>query len=716
MEDKLSGPVKQVSDTINALVDGVITTTQANHITEPINNDVLAEKAQGLTDSVNNLPFEYATVDTTSDELQQKFTETVVSLAFQKLVEQALAEYIQQRPSGNSSLEGTSNEQIFFNKIATILDLLIYLVSKELLSVKPVFYESVLTVLTVLAEMSTYQVEHFWGYMESRQKQITDHVFKNKVILDRISFLDICNRLTDRYNIPGKKDTYSKDSYNDQLQFRVRLFLANIFLFEDNTGLNKYFNVSEKKPVEFKKILSPFLEDIIYIQRVFNDPYLYLSRSHSGELKSLTSAIKSVYGYLLREEKSYRKSKDATMNTIKKDESIYYPETYLLSGFEKNAEMSKEDSKFFNALFNHSEVRMQYLIMIYFLSNLYVEMGTQERRDFLSSIAPTAVKHVTDRVLGEGHKQFFVSAKQEIEQKLSEIDPMISNLLQQMVLTEKKWWAWLIYGKDPKTNQPLFADKTISEEELSRTQETFESLFPFKSKKYFNTYVTPQLTRKMRVETGLDKVERNNEERDFNVHVELLNERIEREDFDEEVVDQRNSWLWKKVRQQRDRAWLEIGELVSPEELSVKEEEKVKEEENVEEKEENVEENEKNVEEKEENVEEKEVEMKDVEGNVENGNGDDVKKDEDDVKKNEDDMKKVDYDGTDVKLEDNEKLGNSEAQVNLEVEKSVNLGIPEVAPAENLTESLLPDELDPQPTRKRALSEADDLDAKKVKV
>lgn len=570
----LTESVSQVKSFIDLTIVGLMPSDETNYLTQQVKSEAFLNKETQIDDIISSFQFEYElTVQGEEDQVKQieafngelslKLKGVIFTSAFNELITDIV--------DSSTSLDST-----FFNRIAILLDFLIHLVSTN--GIKHLFYESILKLLTILS--SAHQIEEFWYYMESRELTIANSIFSNSVISDRISFLEICNKLTDKRT----KDLNEKDTYNDSFQFRVRAFLSNIFLFEDNTGLNKYFHVSTKTIVDFKKVKSPFIDDILYINRVFNDPYLYLKRTHTSELKSLMTGIQHVYGYLLKEEvASYKKTKwdnlvvvaekskaEEEYLTKKYADRLYFPQNYLLSGFEKNSELGDEDTKFLNSQFNESKVRLQYLTMIFIICNLYLELTVGGKQDFLKSLgSATTLKHLTDGVLTEANKKFFISVKNEIINTLKSVDPSFALLLQHLAVTERIWWGWLIYGKDPQTNKTLFVNKLVGVDELEEAQKKFDSLFPYKGKKYFNKFITPQLSKKMRTKTGLDQVAEGIRI-DHGLKIDQLNDKIQVGGDENEIdndVEERNVWIWKQLRGARDN-WLDIGKSISGESLS----------------------------------------------------------------------------------------------------------------------------------------------------
>ena len=145
-------------------------------------------------------------------------------------------------------------------------------------------------------------------------------------------------------------------------------------------------------------------------------------------------------------------------------------------------------------------------------------------------------------------------------------DQSYVHVLQHLFLTEVYWWQWLVYGKDAQ-GRPLFSDRLLDEETLRAAQERHTSILPLKEKRYFNTFATPQLTRKMRMQSGIEKLE-------------IPEDPIDNETVCKDKVvaleaplglEERNGLLWKYLRAARAKVWLELGGKISPEEITRKE-------------------------------------------------------------------------------------------------------------------------------------------------
>ncbi|KAK6463340.1 hypothetical protein DFJ63DRAFT_334878 [Scheffersomyces coipomensis] len=456
------------------------------------------------------------------------------------------------------------------SKLAVLLDFQIYVIRNIYPNSKPIFYESISRISKLLFSISTSQVEVFWYYIESRGKTIQQHVFNKAAINDRISILEICNSLTDKY-IPidskGNKSSILKDNFNDRFQYRLRAFISNLFNFEDNTGLNKFFHISQRVPIDLT-FKSHFLEDLVTIHRIFNDPYYYLKKQNAKDATIIIEKMLMVLHTFLEEKQKLAVGDQFEIHNSKSEETKkyltnkfsklqYYPENYLKTAFTSSnpADVLKEDRDYFNDLSKEPKVILEYIIMISILCGFYFELTRDNKADFIKQLgAPSSIKHITEDFCPDTIKGKLYKMKKEIINEIKSVDSSLAFLIQSLNFSDKVWCGWLLFGKDPKTNKPLFDDKLLTEKDLQDAVEKLTAYLPFKNKKYFNTYVTPQLSRKMKIERGLNKLE--------NYDIEM-NE-VDARDVGEESI---NLQSWKKFRKARRSQWLSFGELVKPDTL-----------------------------------------------------------------------------------------------------------------------------------------------------
>ncbi|KAK6454082.1 uncharacterized protein RJT20DRAFT_131599 [Scheffersomyces xylosifermentans] len=622
--NRISGPIAEISEVLTGIVESIAlkTGSDKNYLEEQVDSETLKAQVEALKSALGGIDYDYKIEDNVvdklneaeskklqsfNDELEEKVKDVVITSAYQNLIDSlALQRVHEYQDSEVNEVKETvlefhgyklSQSDIeFFNKISIILDSQIYLFLNEIPFVKHILYESLSRISRFLLSISTSQVDIFWYYLESREVLIQEQVFDSASTGDRIAVLDLCNTLTDKFifkDSKGRSDTYKKDSFNDKFQFRVRVFITNIFAFEDNTGLNKYFHLANRAIYEVKT-KSPFVEDLMAIEKLFNDPYFYLKKSNQKELPELLDRLFNVYEYLKEKELAFQGTlridpylisppkTDAEKKylTNKYSSILYFPEAYFKSAFVigNKAEQEKfqgHDREFFIDQFKTSSIRLQYLVKIFLISNFYIELIPRHKDEFLDwTGAPSNVKHIVDDSFPDSLRSTLFKIKKDLFSSFKPVDPQFAFLLQHIVLGEKFWWSWLIYGKDPVTHKPIFADKRLTTEELTEAQENAAKMLPFKEKKYFNTYVTPQLARKMRVKRDLSSLESKpslESEAEVEEKLKQLSEKIiETKDKSkkEELVDERNCLLWKKLKTDRQTRWLKFGELLTTDMLA----------------------------------------------------------------------------------------------------------------------------------------------------
>lgn len=633
--NRLSEPVAEVTAKFLEVVDG-LSSPKGNYLVEEVNSEVF-ENVANFEEILSKYSFDYKIdtegiidpeelkkVENFNTDLDLKAKDVIFASGIQKALDSILNQHLQILTNGEDeqtipfkTTTLSKSELKSFNKLSIMLDYQIYLYLNTYPFMKHIIYDSLSQALMFLFQISTFEVDKFWYWVETREKLILDKLFDRGIVSDRISLLEICNSLTDKYIVKDSRNktvSYRKDSFNDTFQYRVRVFLSNVFAFEDNTGLNKYFHIANRTVSEGTRVKSPFLEDIIYLQKLFNDPFNYLKKSNSIELKKIVERVLSVYNYLLGEEVAWQGKNKADQFAIPKPKTEsekqfltkkysnlkYFPENYWISAWsgDNKAEQDKladEDKKFFKDQFLHSKTRLQYLTMIYIIANLYFELLPSSQKEFLrSSGIPPNVKHITDETLPEIHKGFFLKVKKEMFNVFRTSDNQFAFLVQHIALSEKIWWSWLIYGKDPKTSKSFFVDKLLSEDELQSINDKSLSILPYKEKRYFNTFITPQLSRKMKTARGLDRLEKPSIDTtsELKRNIETCTESIATETDSAkkaDLVEYRNALLWKQLKQQRLMNWLDFSTLLNPEMLTSPEVEKEEREEKEEKEEETME-------------------------------------------------------------------------------------------------------------------------------
>lgn len=546
-------------------------------------------------------------VQSFNSTLEEKCRDYLLLLILQLTLQTYLDEYCEYQKSSNEE-DGIKIEEYtigpkemwIFNKIALVIDLQLQIYLGNLPSTKGNFYQLILQATETLQNLGSFGVDKFFFYLESRQTIIQQQLFDPKLTSDRISILEICNGLTDRYYtqnaINGKRDSYKKDSFNDRLQYRVRTFITNVFQFEDNTGLNKYFTnanriVRESAPVKSKSWEDELLQDLVKFSKIIRDPYFYLKPNNSRQLSSAIETLSKLYDFLFEEEDAYVKNKPKTDQFLVKPEKskseqqylkekyekkVFFPESYWLSPFEANQrnnsyEMQREDEKYFMKQLDDTKTRHVLVVQIYLIACLFYHLVGSNRKALLKDIgAPTNVKHLTDDSIPESYVNELFKIRREILKKYRSIDNQLGFLLQQLQNSELNWWGWLIYSKDAQ-GVPLHTNRQLTDEELSDVAKRTELVVPYKEKRYFNIYATPQLSRKMKVQTGLDKLKAGEdsgmeEEDRIGELTEKINARSGPER--EQLVEQRTMMVWKQLKTQRQSRWLDFGKLLTKEMLT----------------------------------------------------------------------------------------------------------------------------------------------------
>lgn len=489
------------------------------------------------------------------------------------------------------------------NSICVLIDLQIHFVLHCNMTSKTNFYTLVSFVLESLFNISTKAIEIFWCYLEARQALIKEQIFDKSSTSDRISMLEICNTITDKFSGEGQKDPANKDTFNDSLQYRVRIFLSNILNFEDNTGLNKYFLTSNRLLFDMTSASrgrdDEFIRDIIQINKLFRDPYHFLKPMFHKQLTRLADILKRVYEYLIEEELKWAKispkidqfavkapKSEQELEELKQKYSKkpYFAEEYPLSSFEPNRrgpsfeKARKEDMNFLSKLFDESKQRQLYLVQIYFLCNLYYELNSSNRKDFLKSLHPTAnLKHIIDDAPPDNIVSVFFRIKRDMPKRYRTIDNQFAFLLQHTSISEMYWWGWLIYGKDVDTGKSIFVDRKLSSSELLQVSKKFETTLPYKTKPYFNVYVTPQLSRKMKIQTGLENLQaqddsKNATQEKFQSAINELDSTLNDITDPKSLSDahaRKNLLFWKKMNLVRKDNWLAFGSLVNKNMLQI---------------------------------------------------------------------------------------------------------------------------------------------------
>lgn len=465
--------------------------------------------------------------------------------------------------------------------LACLFDILLAVVRQHP-STKPNVHQCLLLATDLLFLVSSDHINAFWDYLEHRRALLLQLVFDQRVTGDRIAVLEICNNLTDRFNPKSrtgarKTDTYRKDTFNDQFEARVRIFLANVLTLEDNTGLNKYFSVANIASQDIPTSVGVngkddiLLRDMMQINKVIRDPYFYVRPAQHKTLSSVVHSMSKVATYLLDEEDNWFKKHPREVV------SVFVAEPYALSPFEevKRGEAfekaKREDASFAANLFDLHKTRQVTLVELFVCVSLLIELTASSKREFLASLNGAA-KHFVDDSVPEQLAPQLVKIRQDIVKRYKPNDAALSEVLLLLGHSELMWWSWLILGKD-KDGKPLLSVAELLQAELQAVDEKWRTMLPPKTKPYFNTYATPQLTRRMKIETGLAKLQwRGDEEEDSEFKLQQALEsckgELEKDENDAMAIQRYNIALWKLLKRRRSTQWLEFGQLARREDLA----------------------------------------------------------------------------------------------------------------------------------------------------
>lgn len=488
----------------------------------------------------------------------------------------SLLEIVSQNPAPEPQL---------LTKLCKLLDLLVHLAP---IATNAVFFRLISTIMDTLLSMSTESAEKMWDYVESRRALIEDVVFDNDRTGDRIALLELCNSLSDRfYDKTGKGmfDSYKEDTFNDHFKYRIRSFIANLLKLEDNTGLNKYFTAGNRMAPDMvtqKTREGNFVKDIIQINKMFRDPYYYLRPNNHSALSKNIDILNKVYQYLIDEETKYYRTApksdifaipttptDAERQNLteKYNKKMYFPEHYWGSQFEelkKGAsfeELKRKDQDYIYKLFDSTKTRQMWLLQIFIICSFFYELIPKNKREFLKEInAPANVKHISDDFIPERLLNILYKIKRDLTRVYRNIDTQFSYLVQTISHSESFWWGWLIYGKDT-SGKPMFADRYLSQDDLTLTAEKLKDVILFRDKRYFNTFATPQLSRRMKVETGMLKLKTELVTVDHGDEISQLNEKIANGDTN--AMEDRDILLWKHLKEARRDKWLSFGTMLT---------------------------------------------------------------------------------------------------------------------------------------------------------
>lgn len=618
--------VDLIASSITKFVDNGLISLGLPMISQPVGSDLISPLVNELTELLENIqkPEEYgenADENEITKERIAKFNESAahqtknfaLKMAFTRVTDTLINKLRAEDESAKKSvvfqnIPSTQLQYDVLNSYLMVLDILIALSQEELFpSARNDFYLILQLMLESLMSFLSEILEEFWYALESRQLAISTFIFDQKITLNRIAMLGICNTITDRLykrEKLGKYDSYQKDSFNDNLHARVRTFLSSLLLFDDLTGLNKYFAIANRVNREpnlgnAKNGDEELLQDILQFHRLLRDPYYYLKNSHL--LSRQADSMNRLYKYLLDEEAKYAKKhpmpdiykvkqsllEDKMAKLIEKNErAVFFPEHYWLAPFEdvqRGAEfdaLKSEDMRITLNRFDSSRYRRLLLIQMYLVSSFFLDLQNSKKRDTLRRIgAPANTKHVADENTPESLVKIFASIKREVPRQCRAWDTQLLFLLQHVSQSEEYWVEWLIYGKNAQ-GKPLLDVLSITEDEIRTTLEKLEKVAPYKTKRYFNSHATPLLSRKMRQKTGISLLlETLDAENDYEAKISELTEKI-RSETDESAKhdskEARSLLLWRMAKTLRGKQWLKVSEVVDVDILGVEAPEEVK--------------------------------------------------------------------------------------------------------------------------------------------
>lgn len=468
-------------------------------------------------------------------------------------------------------------------------------------TIKRQFFLVLETIGDQLLRINAAWVAAFWLYLETRTGLLKKHVFSSANTANRIAVLGFCNHLTDCYyarNSQGKYDSYLKDSFSDKFHARVRVFLANLLDFEDLTGLNKYFAIAqrERRLPKFAETGAKtgddqLLNDILQFQKVLRNPYFFLK--NAGDLAVHVDSMSKLNSYLLVEEAKYARVHPIRDIYKVKAQSLegpglrwFFPESYWTSAFEAlgcdvlgETDPSLLDKRFGLANLDSSKYRKLVLVQIFLVCNFFIGLSVTKKKDLLARIGgKAATKHITEDYVPETIAVKLSKVKSDTLKLVRGWDPQLHNFLLAVSQSEENWLGWLLYGKNRDGNGPLLvSSKNISSSELSNTRQQYDSVYKFKTKRYFNTHVTPQLSRRMRTETGLEGLLVLELSNDYGERLEELTRKIAEEEdavIKAQLKEEKVILVWKSVKGLRNRNWLGLNDALNMEDFSDDEREK----------------------------------------------------------------------------------------------------------------------------------------------
>ncbi|OBA23011.1 hypothetical protein METBIDRAFT_35728, partial [Metschnikowia bicuspidata var. bicuspidata NRRL YB-4993] len=426
----------------------------------------------------------------------------------------------------------------------------------------------------------------FWAYVEARAQRMRATVFRPDSTPDRIAVLGLCNAVTDRPYVRrgggggGPLDSYAKDTFRDALHARVRVFAASMLRFDDVTGLNKAFRAARRVPREpplraTGSADDHLLEDAMRLRGLLRDPGALLQDPR--RLAEHAAALAKLHAYLLGEETKYR-----AIHPVRDGRAVpaaghaagpaaaarqhadpaFFPEHYWLSVFAAEQsgarfdELCAEDQRRAQARFDSSKFRRLLLLQIYLASCFFVEIAAGRKAHTLARAgAPAAARHPVEAATPPELVPRFAKLRRDTVRVVRAWDPAWAATLEGLARAEGLWWAWLLSGA-PAGAAP------VDGAALRATEQRLRAAAPEKTRRYFHTHATPQLSRRMREPTGLLLLRgARRGGRDYAAELARVAARIDAEHdaaARAALVEERTVLLWQQTRALRGAAWLSL--------------------------------------------------------------------------------------------------------------------------------------------------------------
>ncbi|CAI5757896.1 unnamed protein product [Candida verbasci] len=534
--------------------------------------------------------------------------EFIIKAAFHNIFDEILNSILANE-QGSETTENKEESEMtrYYNQLALLLDYILVVILKnndKSKTMKHVFYSSIQQVMEQLLNFSINYANHFWTFMETREKLYISKIYQNDKT-ERVQFLYCFQPLVNKYYIKTKTktktsrissfinetfNTQKQDTYADTFRYRVKAFMSNCLSFEDQTGLNKYFDVAARDPLNLKIYKDVFSQDLIDVQKLINNPMYYLRKQNQGQLTSLTNKLIKVFYQLLAEEKAYtekhklpdffiqkppKSKEEIEMKKEKYSKKIYNPETYYLSTFNLDKsefeEQQKIDQRHLTILTEIPKNRVSILFSIFMVSFFFMDLTEKYKNQLLDSVgAPKNTKHFTDDSTPNNVYLDYHDIKFKFFSEIKRINSQLAFLANHVQVSERIWWGFLLYGKDPKTGKSLFEDKILTTEELEEVAKKHEEIAKYKTSKLFNNYVTSEVTRKMR-----PKKDEGVKFKEFDVYMnseelenvkyeieELENSDVKDDDKLQELKEKRSALTWRLLRSQRTSKLFELSEML----------------------------------------------------------------------------------------------------------------------------------------------------------